>query len=143
MSTDAGAFLRVQLSEGMSSMDVLAALISGGWVLDDLGSITYLPPGDEDFDWTSRGHDALDLVERDLQQRVRQGEVLGVVLTLRETDIGGTFLFYSDGRVIFSPIVNRVLRADGSTDADWYLSRLLPPVRARVPVQEVRWSESA
>ena len=143
MSTDAGAFLRVQLSEDMSSMDVLSALLSDGWVLDDLGSITYLSPGDEDFDWTSRGHDARDQVERDLQQRARQGEVLGVVLSLRETDIGGTFLFYSDGRVTFSPIVNRVLRADGTTDADWYLSRLLPPIRAIVPVQEVRWSESA
>lgn len=142
MSADVGAFLKVRLGLGSSSMDVLAALLADEWALDDLGSITYLPPGDEDFDWTSRGQDARDSVERALHQRARQGEVLGVVLSIRDTNIGGTFLIYSDGRVTFSPIVNRVALPDGTTDSDWYLRRLLPPIRARFDVDEVRWVEA-
>lgn len=143
MSLDVGAFLKVRLAAGMSSMDVLEALLAGEWVLDDLGSITYLPPVDEDFDWTSRHQDARESVEQELHERARQGGVLGVVLSIRGTSIGGTFLIYSDGRVTFSPIVNRVTSSNGTTDAEWYLSRLLPPLQACFDVDEVRWVESS
>lgn len=114
-----------------STTDIIKMLLDNGWTLNDNGGISYLPIGDNyDFDWIMQSQILSTELMQILTEKEKQKELIGVVLTWQNTNIGGSFLFYNSN--IISAILNvdrKILHGLNDfkmTDANWYVSRLIP-----------------
>lgn len=120
--------LHFSFSRRQSWHDLIRALVEGGWRIDDQGVIRYLIDPDM-FEWTTVGLGEADRVVADLESaRISSGSC-AVILTWRDTGVGGAFLVDSFGEgVTFDPVRNVVNRSDFNTlvDFEWYLARIVP-----------------
>lgn len=127
------AYLEVKLShpqiKKMSSVELIQRLLNQGWALNYDGEVSYLPLGDNDeFAWRAESISSESLLAI-LNEKEQRGELVGVVLTWKDSGIGGDFLVYNDGTLSVSLSINRKLIEDvesGITDLNWYLVKLLP-----------------
>lgn len=122
--------IEIALSKPVARMIILQKLVEFGWSYNDHGKVTFLPIGDvDDFDWQ---HECIPLEElfKILAEKDNQKELIGVVMTWRDTNIGGTFLVRENGTIIMSPDINRrILNVESYnkiTDINWYMTKLVP-----------------
>lgn len=122
--------IEIALSKPVARMIILQKFEEFGWSYNDHGKVTFLPVGDvDDFDWQ---HECIPLEElfKILAEKDNQKELIGVVMTWRDTNTGGTFLVKENGTIIMSPDINRrVLNVESYnkiTDINWYMSKLVP-----------------
>jgi hypothetical protein len=145
MSRDIGITLTLHMPSGVRRTDILRALLENGWSLDDAGLIRYLPLGDiEDFDWRSRPVSETVEVLAELCDKDQAGELLGITLLWRDTQVGGELLFAKDGAVTLTPSVNRRTLSGQVTDVSWYVERLMEGLRS-VPdlvIEDWQWTEA-
>lgn len=142
MSVSASIGLRiVNLNSGacFSQIKILEMLINCGWKLQRNGYVCYLPMGDNDnFGWTGGLMNMEELMDL-LRNKERQGELIGVLLTWQNTEIGGDLLLWSAEdalqKRILTPVSfnltnnRKILTSDDqskTTDVNWYLTKLLP-----------------
>ena len=117
-----------RLGQQISPLNIVELLRRFGWSFRLEGRVSYLPVGDiDDFNWTNEAlsDDALLSV---LQQKEITGEIIGVAMTWRDTEIGGQFLFARQSTVSINLNINRIVLASCAplTDVSWYISRLAP-----------------
>jgi hypothetical protein len=117
-----------------------------GWSLNDDGKVTYLPSGDEDFDWRSESIQ-YDTLIKIFEAKERNKETIGIILTWKETGVGGQFLFWENGDFSVNLNVNRkMIEYEGtynSTDVSWYLIRLLPALlKSEVIIENITFQEN-
>ena len=114
-----------------SIIEIIENLIDNGWNMNDNGVITFLPLNDDDsYNWQRESiskEGAMSL----LRKKELNNEVVGIALTWKNTNTGGTFLFWNYSSFSLNISINRkVLKIDEAnttiTDVNWYLSRLLP-----------------
>ncbi|MEK3825859.1 hypothetical protein [Paenibacillus sp. FSL K6-1558] len=122
--------IEIFLSEKISGMTILNKLEKYGWTYNDHGNVAFLPIGDNDnYDWqrTSISKEKLLGI---LSEKEKSGELIGVVMTWEDTNIGGTFLIRNNGTFLMSPDINRrFIDIEGYnkvTDLNWYMTKLLP-----------------
>ena len=131
MSHAAGMHITISLST-KSILELIEALLNNGWSVKDHSHISYLPLGDEDaFNWQHMAIAAWPKIVEIFKQKEKNHELIGLVMTWKEANIGGEFLFFPDGqRLAVSWSVNRkVLKhCAGFTDHSWYLTRMLTPL---------------
>jgi hypothetical protein len=106
-------------------------LLNNGWTLNDNGGISYLPEGDnDDFDWILWSKISQETLMTILEEKEKKKELIGVVLTWQNTNIGGSVLFYTSNEISFILNRNRKilygLNDFKMTDSNWYLLRLIP-----------------
>lgn len=111
-----------------SLAEVVDSLTAGGWRMDDGGHIRYLVDPDM-FEWRSSDlRDSVRVVEELESARLING-ACAIVLTWKDTGIGGSFLINSFGEsVTVDPtrsVVNR-MDAEKFIDFEWYLARVIP-----------------
>jgi len=114
--------------------EIVQILLDYGWSLNDNGKMTYLPVGDNGaFSWVSEDISTNFFMET-LQKKEKLGENIGVNLTWKNTNVGGSFLFFDDNVLSVTLTINRkiFIRKNNLevTDVNWYLERLLPPLNA-------------
>jgi len=113
----------------MSSIKLIQRLLNYGWDLNDNGKVSYLPLGDNDeFAWRAESISSESLLAI-LNEKEQQGELVGIVLTWKDSRVGGDFLVYKDGTLSISLSINRKIIEDVEgeiTDLNWYLVKLLP-----------------
>ncbi|GGH61383.1 hypothetical protein GCM10008014_36760 [Paenibacillus silvae] len=122
--------IEISLSESISGSTILNRLEEYGWSYNDHGMVTFLPVGDdEDYNWQRMNITITELLEV-IHKKEERGEVIGVVMTWMDTNIGGTFLIRETGAFLMSPDINRkVLKlgnGSSSTDINWYITKLIP-----------------
>lgn len=141
--TEQGLLIRLCAQEGCDSMSLLSSLIDLGWRLDDHGLVRYLAAGDEDYDWKVTSVSNCHAVMEEIKLKVLCCETVGVVLTFGDLMIGGEWLFFTNGDVLFTPSINRQV-AGGYSDVTWYLHRMLPAFEKgnMGRVESWRWEES-
>jgi hypothetical protein len=119
-------------SNTKSTIELIEILLNNGWSLKDQGHISYLPLGDEDaFNWQHVAIPSWSKVVETLKQKEKNREMIGLVMTWKDANIGGEFLFFPDGRQLaISWSVNRrtLKHCADFTDHSWYLSRILTPL---------------
>lgn len=116
------------VSETKTSIDFIKALIKAGWTFNDYGSVMYLPINDnDDFDWQREKMPDFDLIKI-LIKKEKLNETIGVVLTWKNTNIGGEVLFKKDKTILFNLSMNRkVVSHDFNViDATWYFKKIIP-----------------
>lgn len=141
---DQGLFIRLRIQPASSHLAALHSLLAAGWDPNDHGILRYLPIGDDDdFDWNSTPICDLSSVMAEVEAKVKNGEMVGIVLMFENTLVGGEWLFFPNGDVTFSPSVNRRV-VDGHSDVEWYLHRILPALARSeaIKVESWRWEES-
>lgn len=119
------------LPQSYKRTDLIKILLKNGWTLNDTGGISYLPLGDDgDFDWILSSKISQDELMLILEEKEKKKELIGIVLTWQNTNVGGTVLFYSNNTIMFVFNVNRKvlygLNDFKMTDLNWYSSRLIP-----------------
>lgn len=137
MSVDAG--LNIKFVSNVSSLDIILNLIDVGWLPKDYdGSQTYLPLDDQDDDytWTSNNISINKLLEI-LKQKQVLNQRIGLVLTWKDTKIGGEFFFLDDDSLMVSISVERqVIYNTNITDVSWYIEKIIPLLLGRNIVYE-------
>jgi hypothetical protein len=131
MSHAAG--INISMSSNTKSIiELIEILLNNGWSVKDQGHISYLPLGDEDaFNWQHVVIPSWSKVVETLKQKEKNREMIGLVMTWKDANIGGEFLFFPDGRQLaISWSVNRrtLKHCADFTDHSWYLSRILTPL---------------
>ena len=119
-----------------SSIEIIDILIASGWTLVHDGYVTYLPIGDKDsFNWKSTlGMEHQD-IEDLMDAKRKANEIIGVTMTWKDTQRGGSFLFWPEGTYetlslnlhAFRP-TKKIAKNYEVTDFQWYLEKLLPPL---------------
>lgn len=137
MSISAG--ISIRLSDGnrsKSAVNIIKVLIDSGWNLFHDGYISYLPIGDkDDFDWQAKKAMSFEKLTKIIEIKEKTEEVVGVIMTWQNTDIGGTLLFWPEDSLntfAMNITINRkkTKLADDYeiTDFQWYLPKLLTPL---------------
>ena len=133
------ASINIHLSKNnnkhVPAIEIIKVLINFGWNLLHNGYIGYLPIGDkDDFDWQEKKISFEELVSI-LKEKEETNEVIGIIMTWKNTEIGGTFLFYTNEKYeTFSMGISAerqviTLQDDSKiTDFQWYLPKLLIPL---------------
>jgi hypothetical protein len=117
------------------AIEIIQVLISSGWTLSHNGYIGYLPLGDKDsFDWQEKEINIETLTDI-LKAKEDANEIVGVIMTWQNTEIGGTFLFWTNEKyetfTMGISIDRQTMALDDDykiTNFQWYLSKLLPPL---------------
>lgn len=131
------ASIDITLTENISSIEIIKILINFGWNLtNENGYVGYLPLGDkENFNWQSERHMSFEALIKILNAKEQASEAAGIILYWKDTDIGGSFLFWPKNKFeTFAMGLDgnrqKTFIADGYeiTDFQWYLSKLLPPL---------------
>jgi hypothetical protein len=147
MSHAAG--INITLSSSTKSiLELIEVFLNNGWSVKDHGHISYLPLGDEDvFNWQHIAIAAWPKIVEVLKQKEKNRELIGLVMTWKDANIGGEFLFFPDGqRIAVSWSVNRkaLKRCADFTDHSWYLSRVLAPLlKDSIVIDSVQCYDSA
>jgi hypothetical protein len=119
-------------SNTKSTIELIEILLNNGWSVKDQGHISYLPLGDEDaFNWQHVAIPSWPKIVEILKQKEKNREMIGLVMTWKDVNIGGEFLFFPDGRQLaISWSANRrtLKHCADFTDHSWYLSRILTPL---------------
>ena len=119
-------------SSTKSAVELIEAFLNNGWSVNDHGHISYLPSGDEDtFNWQHAAPESWPKIVETLKQKEKSHELIGLVMTWKDADVGGEFLFFPDGpKLSISWSVNRktLKHCADVTDHSWYLAKILPPL---------------
>ena len=118
-----------------SAIRITQVLVNFGWTLSHNGYIGYLPLGDKDnFDWLEEKI-SIERLTDILKAKEKANEIIGIIMTWKNTGIGGTFLFWPKGRLhTFSMNIDinrqKIILVDDYevTDFQWYLPKLLVPL---------------
>jgi len=112
----------------ISPLVFFETLINAGWSINDGGYISYLPIGDDDnLDWTRCDLSKWDDIKAIIKQKTVNKEIIGLVLTWKESNIGGEVLIWEDAMgAAFCLTVNRQQQSDNprKTNFSWYLDRI-------------------
>jgi hypothetical protein len=147
MSHTAG--INIILSSSTKSiLELIEVFLNNGWSVKDHGHISYLPLGDEDaFNWQHIALAAWPKTVEILKKKEKNRELIGLVMTWKEANTGGEFLFFPDGqRLAVSWSVNRkaLKHCADFTDHSWYLIRTLAPLlKEGIVIESVQCSDSA
>ena len=147
MSHAAGINITIS-SSTKNILELIEVLVNNGWSVKDHSHISYLPLCDEDaFTWQHVAIAAWPKIVETLKQKEKNRELIGLVMTWKDTNIGGEFLFFPDGQQLaVSWSVNRkaLKHCADFTDHSWYLTRILTPLlKEGVVIESVQCYDSA
>jgi hypothetical protein len=147
MSHAAG--INITISSGTKSiLELIEVFLNNGWSVKDHGHISYLPLGNEDaFNWQHIALAAWPKIVEILKQKEKNRELIGLVMTWKDANIGGEFLFFPDReRLAVSWSVNRkaLKHCADFTDHSWYLTRILAPLlKEGIVIESIQCYDSA
>lgn len=106
----------------------------------DGGYKGYLPVGDiDDFNWQRSKIVSDQEIIKICEKKFHDEEIIGLSLTWLDTNIGGDFLFFPDGKISFLLNINRIENhATNLTDFQWYLEKTVPIfIRNNINIESV------
>lgn len=135
-------FTIVNGSKVISPTTIIKILNKQGWGFDLDNHKEYLPVGDNDqYNWQIEALTDFALWEL-LKKKEEKGEAIGVVMTWLNSEIGGSFHFWSKNTFSIIININRKLTADGETDVNWYINKIVPPLKAhQIQIESIVFSE--
>lgn len=141
----------IDISFSENNREVLFSTISvlneSGWSLkDERGKILYLPVGDDDlFEWQDdlTSEEALKSI---IDTKIQQNELVGIYMYWQNPRVSIALLFRMNRPLGIGLNVDRK-KLNGEdhraiTDVNWYLQRILVPLRNRkLPIEAFTFSE--
>ena len=98
MSHAAG--MHIILSSPMkNTVALVEILLNNGWSVNDHNHISYISLGDKDeFNWQHAMLASWPAIAEILKRKNESHELIGLVMTWKDTAIGGEFLVFPDGK---------------------------------------------
>jgi hypothetical protein len=123
MSIDAG--LTLHLRTEATQERFLSKLLFSNWKAEADGFL-YTPLGGDAGDWEREQTLNKETVLELFREKKKREEFFAISLEWGETEVGGSFLFFKSGAIVFSPMINRVMLPNRrTTDVSYYLSIIL------------------
>ena len=112
----------------LSWKTVMQLLLTNGWNINDHGKMTYLPLHDNDmYSWQREPIDEDKLIGI-LTEKEAAKESLGICITWKDSNIGGSLVTLNENEVMLSININRktikLYEGEIITDVNWYLARI-------------------
>lgn len=135
MSVESTIYVTISSEQDASIVQVIKLLLKNGWsIFDTQKRVSYLPLHDDDlFDWnvsTLSEREVLHLLE----QKEDIGEIIGLSLYWSDGMTGIILLAYNLENMQFITEINRktVTTYDNQkrTDQEWYLKRIIEPLKS-------------
>ncbi len=142
----ASASINIKFNCEQETIHIIKKLLDFGWTINDNEKTTYLPLGDnDDFNWTSCNLNFNQLVNI-INQKITHNELVGVVITWGDTNVGGSLLFWDKTSFSLNLNVNRMLvecqNNSSFTNVNWYIEKILPALnKEKIIVQNVSFEE--
>lgn len=133
-----------------SAVEIIKELVKFGWNLVHDEYVSYLPIGDkDDFNWQAEKSMRFETLTKIIEAKEQAEEIVGIIMTWKNTDIGGTFLFWppKDKLDTFSMNINinrkTISLSDNYaiTDFQWYIPKLLVPLNKVWPVEHFSFQQ--
>ncbi|OME71465.1 hypothetical protein BSK65_10480 [Paenibacillus odorifer] len=125
-----GGFLSERSRAILSVPNLIQHFVNEGWdYVDSKGIVTFLPIGDDDFNWLCETIDRNNILNI-LKINQAQKETIGIQLLRRDSKAGCDLLIFNTNEMVFSLSIYRnkiVVESDiDITDFTWYLEKILP-----------------
>lgn len=121
---------------------IIDILHKQGWEFDLDSKKEYLPVGDnEEYDWQIEklSNSALWKI---LKEKEYNCETIGIVMTWKSSEIGGSFHFWSQNSFSMIININKKITLEGETDVNWYINKIIPLLkRANLIIESFVFSE--
>ena len=124
MSKDISLNIDLSVNNKMSRYEIIICFFYSNWSFFDHGKFTYLPVGDEDWDWVTSSMPDEEILHL-LQEKSQTNEIIGFSLTWEDTNIGGQILFFPNFKLSFCINNNIQIIKNNIVDVNWYLTKLL------------------
>lgn len=124
MSKDISLDIDLSVNNTISRYEIITLFFNSNWSFLDDGKFTYLPLGDEDWDWVSSSMPEEEILHL-LKEKSKTDEIIGFSLTWENTNIGGQILFFPNFKLSFCINNNIKMITNDIVDVNWYLTRLL------------------
>jgi hypothetical protein len=144
ISASLDIILQTSNNEEAHAFDIINILSGAGWSFINNAYISYLPLHDNDeFNWKTEKNIAAKELEKLLISKEKANELVGILMTWANTEIGGDFLFwpkevsnktFSVNLNAFRPMVKLNSNYE-IIDFQWYLEKLLPPLEEAFGVE--------
>lgn len=126
MSKQSSLDFQLVYGKDYTIIDLFNCLITNGWQYSEDNKVTFLPVGDDgNYDWQCEKM-SLNQLQKLMENKIINNEVIGITMTWENTGIGGDYLFWPDGNFSFIINKNRKILIDKITDVNWYLTRIIP-----------------
>ena len=116
----------------VSAIQLIKTFIRNKWRLQWNNNISYLPVGDDDFDWQSDKISIEELVNI-VEEKESRGELIGILMLWDSTEFGVELLIHSELELSFNLSVNRKVityaKNTHITDINWYLEKIVIPLK--------------
>lgn len=125
-----GGFFSERSRAILSVPNLIQHFVNEGWdYVDSKGIVTFLPIGDDDFNWLCETIDRNNILNI-LKIKQAQKETIGIQLLRRDSKAGCDLLIFNTNEMVFSLSIYRnkiVVESDiDITDFTWYLEKILP-----------------
>lgn len=135
MSIDANIMIGItnDINQPHSAIEIIEVLLKNGWSITHNNRVSYLAAGDKDnSEWIFTDKINIHNLEAIIKEKENEKEVVGIVLTWDNTDIGGAVLFWPNNKISLGLDSNRQIISFQNdytiTDFQWYLQKILPPL---------------
>ena len=116
----------------VSAIQLIKTFIRNKWRIQWNNNISYLPVGDDDFDWQSDKISIEELVNI-VEEKESRGELIGILMLWDSTEFGVELLIHSELELSFNLSVNRKVityaKNTHITDINWYLEKIVIPLK--------------
>jgi len=117
-------------NDALTQPEIIKLLLKSGWSINDHDEMSYLPLHDNEmYNWQREPINE-DKLFKILTEKAKLKEPLGVCITWKDTNIGGSLLILSDTELSLGININRKTIALCNdtviTDVNWYLSKINP-----------------
>lgn len=130
MSVEASIDIKLNSYLEYETINVIKALIDGGWgVKDKNDKVWYLPVGDkDDFEW-EKNVLTEEEIRRIVQEKEKLNETIGIILYWKDTEVGISVLAYSANEFSVGLNINRKKLSQydnrAITDVNWYIQNII------------------
>lgn len=124
--------LDIDFEEAVDPIQLINDLIDFGWTYDDGGKISYIPVGDNDlFEWQEESLENWNKVLEIIQEKIAKNEVIALILTWRDTQIGGHFIISEDRKclMISLSVDRQTIGNSRKTNFDWYEGKIVTALK--------------
>ena len=115
------ASIDIELEKQLDGNFFETEVLLNNWGFNDYDSISYIPLNESDFEWIKVPFSEKERVMKEIVNKLNKNEVVGIILTLNESNIGGQLIYFPNRKMIsFNININRITLPSGKTDFEWY-----------------------
>ncbi|MDO4712230.1 MAG: hypothetical protein Q4A75_09645 [Peptostreptococcaceae bacterium] len=125
-------YVDIMFHERKTCLDFVELLLENDWQYEREGKMTLYLEIEDNHEWIDMPADREKLIDH-IESSKDENKICGVILYYKDTDIGGDLLIHKGKTISFMADINTIYNEDLEgmkiIKADWYLEKLLGPIK--------------